>query len=117
MAEMIDMSSGISQLASHSGSTLESYVLPPNLRVDEETNLDQSCMEVIKVSKVRVGTLWLVEVIYQLKMLILFLCYVVKKFTERKATNSSIGDIIQSSFDINHIKSTSGDSKGPTETK
>ncbi len=37
----------------HSGSTLESYVLPPNLRIDaNETNLALSCMEVIKVSKV-----------------------------------------------------------------
>lgn len=37
----------------HSGSTLESYVLPTNLRIDDnETNLALSCMEVIKVSKV-----------------------------------------------------------------
>ncbi|KAL7497098.1 hypothetical protein ACHAWT_007458 [Skeletonema menzelii] len=36
----------------HSGSTLESYVLPTNLRIDDnETNLALSCMEVIKVSK------------------------------------------------------------------
>ena len=37
----------------HSGSTLESYVLTTNLRIDDnETNLALSCMEVIKVSKV-----------------------------------------------------------------
>jgi len=39
----------------HSGSTLESYVLPANLRIDDnETNLALSCMEVIKVSKVSI---------------------------------------------------------------
>jgi hypothetical protein len=39
----------------HSGSTLESYVLPSNLRMDaKDTNLALSGIEVIKVSKVRI---------------------------------------------------------------
>lgn len=38
----------------HSGTTLESYILPSNLRVDaaQDRNLALSGMEVIKVSKV-----------------------------------------------------------------
>ena len=64
MAEMNSITSGLSGLALrrdgvksnvHSGSTLESYVLPANLRIDDnETNLALSCMEVIKVSKVSI---------------------------------------------------------------
>jgi len=64
MAEMNSIASGLSGLALrrdgvksnvHSGSTLESYVLPANLRIDDnETNLALSCMEVIKVSKVSI---------------------------------------------------------------
>ena len=61
MAETSSIGAGLSGLALkddvesnwHSGSTLESYVLPTNLRIDaNETNLALSCMEVIKVSKV-----------------------------------------------------------------
>jgi hypothetical protein len=61
MAPTISIGSGLPGLAErdvtsewHSGSTLESYVLPLNLRMDtNETNLALSGMEVIKVSKVR----------------------------------------------------------------
>lgn len=59
MAPTISIGSGLPGLAErdvtsewHSGSTLESYVLPLNLRMDtNETNLALSGMEVIKVSK------------------------------------------------------------------
>lgn len=109
----------------HSGSTLESYVLPTNLRIDDnETNLALSCMEVIKVSKVsRDGCCKLTHIQTHIS------CYIhtiISKFTpqnltiynlERQATNASLGNIFQPSFHLNHLQSSPGESEGTIKKK
>jgi hypothetical protein len=53
--------SGVESSGVHSGSTLESYVLPSNLRMGaKETKPALTCMEVIKVSKVRIECCFMV---------------------------------------------------------
>ena len=121
MAEINNIASGLSGLALrrdgvksnvHSGSTLESYVLPANLRIDDnETNLALSCMEVIKVSKVSIHMLCCNLATNISYAHILFSLSTVQN-QEWQATNTSFGNIIQPSFHINHFQSSSGESDG-----
>ena len=124
MAEMNSITSGLSGLALrrdgvksnvHSGSTLESYVLPANLRIDDqETNLALSCMEVIKVSKVSIYMLCCDQSQQTYHMLIYYFHSLLFKINtlEWQATDTSFGNIIKPSFHINHFQSSSGESDG-----
>ena len=76
----------------HSGSTLESYVLPANLRIDDnEMNLALSCMEVIKVSKVSIHMLCCDQSQQTYHMLIYYFHYLLFKIKNGKQQTRRLG--------------------------